>query len=257
MTLLNSEAQLEHNNEDCLTKAEEILGITFVTKDLLIEALTHSSATSEDSLGNGRLTFVGCEMMRLVGTEHIWREARNPKSVLHEMPIRVLTEINSKVLSREHLGEVAKRIGINEVIILGKGMEQFRSKLSVKQLADILRAVVGAILIDQGQPVAWGQTREWLLQDFDQNLETNANSPTHGKIAIERVIQIARQRYGKGDFSYQEINQRERIMQDHRSIVMGAYFNGKLLGVGKGKTKKIAKQRSIVNAHLHQEKWPE
>jgi len=122
---------------------------------LLTWALTHRSLayeTNPESLpdpaaDNEQLEFVGDAVLGLAVAESLFR--RFPGSREGE-----LTRLRSSLVSRRHLGEVAARIDLGSLLLLGRGEEQSGGRRKPALLANALEAVIAALYLDGGLDVA-------------------------------------------------------------------------------------------------------
>jgi ribonuclease III len=122
---------------------------------LLTWALTHRSLayeTDPESLpdpasDNEQLEFVGDAVLGLAVAESLFR--RFPNSREGE-----LTRLRSSLVSRRHLGEVAARIDLGSLLLLGRGEEQSGGRRKPALLANALEAVIAALYLDGGLAVA-------------------------------------------------------------------------------------------------------
>lgn len=122
-------------------QAEAVLGHTFGDPSLLDMALTHASTTENGLNSNERLEFLGDAVLGMVVCERIYR--RYP--LLREGD---MTKIKSVVVSRETCANIARRIGLEPLLILGKGM--MGAELPASLSACAFESVIGALFLDAG-----------------------------------------------------------------------------------------------------------
>ena len=137
-------------DKDDFEKICEILQYKFKNKKLLLQALTRPSALVEKRQSREiedfqRLEFIGDKVLNLV-ISHIlielypsWREGR-------------LTQETSKyVNNRGPLAAVARRLGLGDFLIMGRG-EEFNNhaRENDKVLSDAMEALLGALWLDSG-----------------------------------------------------------------------------------------------------------
>lgn len=147
-----------------LSRLEERLGYRFVNRALLVTALTHASIADRRVVSNERLEFLGDAVLGLVSCEHLFRWL--PERLEGE-----LTKIKSHVVSRQTCAEIARELGLDECILLGKGMGP-RSSLPSSVSAAVLEAVVGAIYLDGGLEAARGLLLRVLTPRVEQASRT-------------------------------------------------------------------------------------
>jgi ribonuclease III len=143
------------------------LGVT-VDPELLSRALTHRSFSYEHGgvPHNERLEFLGDAVLGLVVTDRLYRS--HP-----DLTEGRLARLRSSVVNMHALAEVARGIGpdgLGAYVRLGRGeaVTGGRDKHSI--LADTLEAVIGAVYVHNGLPVA----RALIHRLFDPALERAA-----------------------------------------------------------------------------------
>lgn len=137
------------------TAMSSLFGYRFHQPSLLIWALTHRSLayetnpeTSPDpAADNEQLEFVGDAVLGLAVAESLFR--RFPRSREGE-----LTRLRASLVSRRHLGEVAARIRLGDMLRLGRGEEQSGGRQKPALLANALEAVIAALYLDGGLDAA-------------------------------------------------------------------------------------------------------
>src|ERR1700722_10825807 len=132
-----------------------LLDHVFRRPELLTWALTHRSLayeTNPESLpdpaaDNEQLEFVGDAVLGLAVAEALFR--RFPGSREGE-----LTRLRASLVSRRHLGEVAARIDLGSLLLLGRGEEQSGGRKKPALLANAIEAVIAALYLDGGLDAA-------------------------------------------------------------------------------------------------------
>ncbi len=123
------------------------LGIRFRDPVLARQALTHKSWTNEhrdSGLGdNERLEFLGDAVLDLAISERLM--ARFP-----EAPEGVLSKLRAAMVDEESLSAVARRIGLGELLYLGRGEEASGGREKPSLLADAFEAVIAAVYLHGG-----------------------------------------------------------------------------------------------------------
>jgi ribonuclease-3 len=125
---------------------ESILGYRFKDELLFERAITHASVSESRLHSNERLEFLGDSVLGLVTCELIFRHF--PNFLEGEM-----TKIKSAVVSRQTCSEIAKRLGLESLLVLGKGMQK-GVELPQSLGAAALEAVIGAVFLDGGYEAA-------------------------------------------------------------------------------------------------------
>ena len=137
----------------------------FQRPDLLTWALTHRSLayeTNPDTLpdpaaDNEQLEFVGDAVLGLAVAEALFR--RFPASREGE-----LTRLRASLVSRRHLGEVAARIDLGSLLLLGRGEEQSGGRKKTALLANALEAVIAALYLDGGLDAARAFIEKYIIE---------------------------------------------------------------------------------------------
>ena len=228
----------EHENispEDLqrLELCEERIGYRFQNPARLLEALTHSSIKTFDQPCNERMEFLGDSVLGLVITEFLF-------NFFGDLTEGDLTQIKSVVVSTNTLAEESRRLELDSVYQVGKGVTS-KKTLPVSLLANVFEAVVAAIYLDSGIESA----REFCLRNlYHQILAVNQNRhPLNYKSLLQQCLQKTE---GKTP-TYRVINESG---PDHSKVfTVVALVGKKKLGEGQGKNKKEAEQ-SAAEASL-------
>ena len=132
--------------EDILARCERRLGYSFNDKALLKSALTHASGAEHRLASNERLEFLGDAILGFVVCEQLFRQF--PQYLEGD-----LTKIKSVVVSRQTCAKVSEALGLQEFLILGKGMTTHPT-IPPSLLADVFESLVAAIYLDGGDKAA-------------------------------------------------------------------------------------------------------
>ena len=119
---------------------EQIIDYKFTDKNLLVKAFTHSSAVDNRLLSNERLEFLGDAVLALVICQALFERF---SSYLEGD----LTKVKSMLVSRGTCARIAKQLGLQKFLKVGKGMTSSRA-LSGSLAAGVLETVIAAIYID-------------------------------------------------------------------------------------------------------------
>lgn len=133
-----------------LAPLEHALGHAFRQPALLVTALTHSSYANERGEAvkhNERLEFLGDAVLELCVSETLF--ARFPQA-----PEGELTLLRSQLVNESSLAEAARRLSLNEHVLLGKGEEHQGGRERASLLSDVFEAVLGALFLDGGYDAA-------------------------------------------------------------------------------------------------------
>lgn len=138
--ILNSRSSKGGNFFNILT---QILGFKPKSITHYKKAFTHRSLNRKDELGNAinfeRMEFLGDAMLSAVVASHLFKAVPGGNE-------GYLTKMRSKVVSRKHLNELGKDLGLLEHIQTNIAKEQF----GVNIHGNLFEALVGAIYLDRG-----------------------------------------------------------------------------------------------------------
>jgi len=155
-------------DEQTLEQIEQIIGYRFSNRNLLSKALTHSSAVDNRLLSNERLEFLGDAILAVVICQTLFE--RFPGYSEGD-----LTKIKSMLVSRTTCARLAKLLGLQKFLKVGKGMVSSRA-LSGSLSAGLLEAVIAAIYIESGFEAA----RSFLLRTFGPLIKQANAEQSHG-----------------------------------------------------------------------------
>jgi ribonuclease-3 len=204
----------------------EALGVEIEKIDVFRAALTHGSCLNECSTGthgsgqleaNERLEFLGDAVLGLIMAHHLY--ARLPGH--HEGQ---LSKAKAHLVSAEILARHARRLGLGELLLLGRGEELTGGRTRDSILANTMEAVIGAWFLTEGLAKVqqfvldlWAEDFEQeilkpgdtdyksLLQELSQKVKQelpvytveNIHGPDHNRM-YEISVSLAGQEYGRG-----------------------------------------------------------
>jgi len=188
------------SRENDIVALEESLGHHFQRRELLQQALTHSSQAREvealgaaggGSLGssafhgdNEILEFLGDAVLGLVTTEVLFH--RYP-----EFQEGHLSKLRAHLVGQRHLLRVAEQLEIGHYMRLGRGEEKSGGRNKASLLVDALEAILAALYLDGG----WTVARDFIVRAIVEpelthmNLETSAIPVMDFKSALQEALQ--------------------------------------------------------------------
>lgn len=213
---------------------ENNIGYIFKNKDLLMNALTHTSFANEHKSkkmkDNERLEFLGDAVLEMVSSEFLYIS-------MDEMPEGDMTKLRASLVCEPTLAMDARQIGLDEFIYLGKGEEATGGRKRDSIVSDAFEALIGAIFLDGGIDMAKNFILQFALNDIE-NKRLFHDSKT---ILQERINMVK-----LGNLSYEII---EESGPDHnKSYKAVAKLDESVIGKGIGHTKKAAEQQAAYNA---------
>ncbi|MEJ6579489.1 MAG: ribonuclease III [Akkermansiaceae bacterium] len=215
---------------------EERLGYQFNDKELLTQALSHPSLSSEirpAPLDNQRLEFLGDAVLELAITDYLFHHFPDLKEGL-------LTKLRASVVSKPALAKAARRIKLGEALFLSNGEEGSGGRLRASNLADALESLFGAVYLDENMTRA-GQL---VLQLLGPELELLDPETNHGNSKGE--LQETLQQISPQAPVY-EI-QKEDGPAHARTFVSTVSWQGQTLGKGQGPSKKASEITAAAEA---------
>lgn len=222
-----------------LEKLETALHYQFADRQLLLQALTHKSFSNEqneDALHNERLEFLGDAVLELAISERVFRH-------YPDIPEGGLTRIRAEVVSEKGLSIIARSLDLGEGLRLGKGEQKSGGRDKSSLLADALEALLGAIYYEGGFAAACRTVGHIFADVIQQSAQSRYG--TDYKTRLQERLQAIHGRLPE----YQLV----RVSgPDHaRFFSMEVRFDGKLLGSGRGPSKKRAEQQAAACALDH------
>ncbi len=135
-----------NQNQDKTLLLQDKIKYHFSSPDLLLNSLTHSSYANEIDTSithNERLEFLGDAVLELCISEEMflrYPEAREGR----------LTSLRAKLVNESTLAMLARKIELQDFLLLGKGEENQGGRERDTILCDSLESLFGAIFLDGG-----------------------------------------------------------------------------------------------------------
>ena len=218
------------------TEFENKIGYTFKNKELLHEALSHSSYANENKHhgrhSNERLEFLGDSVLSIVVSEHLFTHFKH-------LPEGELTKIRASLVCEKALFEFSKKIDLGQHLLLGKGEENSGGRERPSIVSDAFEAVIAAIFLDGGMEAAEKYVLSFIPKDLDAN---SAKSLQDYKTMLQEIIQ-------RNPEERVEYVLADQIGPDHdRKFVVNVCLNSNVIGTGEGHSKKQAEQAAAKEA---------
>jgi ribonuclease III len=215
-----------------LTRCEERIGYTFQNKEILRSALTHASGAQHRLASNERLEFLGDAILGLVVCEILFRQY--PEYLEGD-----LTKIKSVVVSRQTCAKISRELGLEEFLILGKGMTT-HPHVPRSLMSDVFESLVAAIYLDGGDPAA----RVFIHRYLQPEIALVAGGE-HGGNYKSLLQQLAQREYGTTP-TYTLLDEKG---PDHsKCFKIAAQIGHNRYPPAWGRNKKEAEQRAARNA---------
>ena len=225
-----------HESDDAqfsrLERCERRIGYVFKDKELLREALTHASSAEHRLASNERLEFLGDAILGAVVCELLF--VRYPEYLEGD-----LTKIKSAVVSRQSCAKISEALGLQEFLIVGKGVAASQS-IPASLLADVFESLIAAIHLDGGIEPA----QRFIEGVMGPEIELAATGELGGN--FKSLLQQLAQREFASTPSYELLDEKG---PDHRKCFkVAAQVRGVRYQAAWGRNKKEAEQRAACNA---------
>lgn len=222
-------------NQEKLKELERKIGYQFKKKELLKQALTHSSFSNEQKINKfanyERLEFLGDAVLELLSSRFFFDN-------YPEMSEGEMTRRRSSMVCEPALAFCARDISLGEYILLGKGEEATGGRKRDSIISDVMEAVLGAIYLDGGLSEADKFVKKYILSDLE-NKQLFFDSKT--------ILQEKVQKAGK-ELSYVLLS--ETGPEHDKIFTVEAVIDGKTAGTGQGRNKKSAEQQAAYQVLL-------
>ena len=217
---------------DNFTRCERRIGYIFRDRSFLLAALTHASGAQHRLASNERLEFLGDAILGLCICEQLY----------HQFPQYLegdLTKVKSIVVSRQTCAKVSEALGLQEFLIVGKGMSTHPT-VPPSVLADVFESLVAAIYLDGGDAAA----RQFINSYLGPEVELAAAGDL-GVNYKSLLQQLAQREFGSTPI-YHLVDERG---PDHSKVFkISAAVGGTRYQAAWGRNKKEAEQRAACNA---------
>lgn len=245
-------------SETRLEELEKALGHVFRQRRFLVRALTHRSLAHEQMVkeqggqeaaaaqprDNERLEFLGDAVLGLVVAEALF--GQHPE--WHEGE---LTRVRARLVSRQHMGQVAEAVELGRYLRLSKGEDRSGLRKKSTVLSNGMEAVIGALYLDGGLETVKGFVRRQVMGEEAEELAEQVRSGAalgNFKSALQERLQAE----GSGTPVYRV---KSESGPDHRKkflveVRLKGDDNGpgRALARGMGGTKKKAEQDAARRA---------
>ncbi|WP_231742227.1 ribonuclease III [Stieleria varia] len=215
-----------------LEKCQELIDYRFQDLSLLLSALTHASGATHRLASNERLEFLGDAVLGLTVCHWLFEE-------YPEYSEGDLTKIKSAVVSRRACGKIAWQIGLDQCLIVGRGVTRNRS-FPRSLVSDVFESIVAAMFLDGGPDVVRERLKRWLGEEVRMAVQSQGSG--NYKSALQQRAQ-------------RELNctpvyrlKRESGPDHHKAFLISAVVNDEEYAPAWGENKKEAEQKAAANA---------
>ena len=226
---------------------EKRIGHAFVDRQLLREALTHSTFAhemkqkrKEPYVCNERLEFLGDAVLSLLVGDYLYRAY--PGAAEGE-----LTNYRKYLVCREALASYSEKLSLGRYLYLGRGEEKLGGRMSPSILENAFEALTAAVYLDEENEGRDGRIAvgSYFLPLAKERLESYGRIETiqDYKTLLQEIVQRAKE----DTLTYRTVSESG---PDHRKVFsVEALLNGSIvIGRGSGKTKREAEQIAAKQA---------
>ena len=216
---------------------EEQLGWHFKDIALLDNALTHRSFVNENVAlacrDNERLEFLGDAVLELTISDMLIRKFPDHAE-------GQLSKLRASVVNEQSLAELARRFGIGEHLLLGKGEEGSGGRMKSSLLANAFESVIAAMYLDGG----FDRTDVFISRLFEPLIEEGELSTVYRdyKTAVQEMSQVL----------FREMPRYMMISEtgpDHdKRFETSLMIGERVIATGRGRSKKEAEQQAAKMA---------
>lgn len=211
------------------------IGYKFKDEKLLELALTHISLANDRHLeSNQRLEFLGDSVLSQIIATEIYR-------LYPQYDEGDLTKIRAALVCEKSLAEIAGELNLGKGIRFGRSEARSDGEHKASILADTFEAVLGAIYLDSDDRTA----REWTLRVFGDRIK---NIQVESDRNYKSELQIYFQKRDKNT-EVVRYTLKDKTGPDHNPRFKAeAVYQGKVIGRGDGKSRKLAEQNAAKDA---------
>lgn len=222
--------------EENFKTLERIIGSPPGNKQIYLEALIHRSYLEENdqlNSSNERLEFLGDSVLNLAIGEYLFKNFPNEEEGF-------LTKVRAKLVNRNALSNTAEQLNLSDLLILSNNVPKSVAQSSKSMLSDALEALIGALYLDKG------------LESCKKFIQKNILEPSlkNGEYLVDENYKSQLLEYAQAnklDVPVYQIISEEGPHHD-KTFTAEVILEGKVLGNGKGKSKKEAEQNAAREA---------
>lgn len=219
-----------------LCELEEKIGYHYRNQKLLRQAMTHTSFVNEQKINKldsyERIEFLGDAVLEMISSEYFYH-------TYPQMPEGNLTKLRASSVCEQALAITARQLGLGSYMLFGKGEEMTGGRDRDSIIADGVEAIIGSIYLDGGFEPAKAFILRFVLNDLEsKQLFYDAKS----------ILQEMVQNQKLGELVYELIGEDGPDHDKH--FRTQALIDGRVVGLGEGRSKKLAEQNAAYEALL-------
>ena len=203
--------------------------IKSIDKELLTEALTHSSYSNEHKNTNNyeRLEFLGDAILEAITSDYFYRNTNYKEGNM--------TKKRASFVCEQALAYYAKELGIPEHILVGNGQI---GNVNDTIIADVFESILGAIYLTHG----YYKAKEYIDSIIVPYIEKDFVFFGDYKTLLQEYVQTDKK-------SLEYVLIKEYGESHNKTFEYEVRINGIVYGKGIGKSKKEAEQNAAFDAY--------
>jgi len=213
-----------------------VTGVYPVNIKLYHQAFMHNSAVlhkNTERFSNERLEFLGDAVIDLVVAEFVFKKFPGKGE-------GYLTEMRSKIVSREQLSHIARKLGIEKFLTLNESLRNAKSANLYGIAGNALEAFTGAIYLDHGYVIARKFVIHKLIRPHIDLENLDSIHENYKSILIQ---------WGQKNKKMVDFRLIEEISDKYNKLFkMGVFIDNQLLLDALHQTKKKAEQSAAEKA---------
>ena len=219
-----------------LNELEQSIGYHFQDRQLLIQALTHSSylnecrGNREQQTDNERLEFFGDAIIEFIVSDYLYQNRS-------DTPEGDMTKLRASMVCEPSLAFCSETIHLGDYLFMGRGEEASGGRKRASITSDAFEALTASIYLDGGQEAARNFIRVHLLDTLKPSMLFFDT-----KTRLQEIVQKS----GNARLSYELLS--EEGPSHNKQFVTAVYLDGKEIGRGTGHSKKASQQAAAGNA---------
>lgn len=212
-----------------LKKLEQRIDYQFKKSELLVEALTHRSASSKN---NERLEFLGDSILNFVIAADLFERYSGSSE-------GDLSRLRASLVNKDGLYTVSMNLKLGDYLILGSGELKSGGYRRNSILADTVEAIIGAVYLDSD----FEHCRQLILRFYNELLENipDADSLKDPKTRLQELLQSRKfklPKYTVTEVTGQAHNQKFKVQCEIEEL--------ELLGEGSSTSRRKAEQQAAA-----------
>ena len=228
-------------DQSAWARLEQDLNYTFDNRDLLLQALTHSTYAYEHRdqqlTNNERLEFLGDAVLDLAISDALFRaDGKHDEGFM--------TKTRSLLVCENSLADLARSLNIGRLLLLGRGETATGGRDKPSNLSNAMEAILGAIYLDGGFSSACQVISALYAPSLKKAL---AGQIVHDyKSRLLEMVQATR-----GGSSVRFVILAEDGPVHARTFTAGVCLDDQVVAQGQGSSKKEAEQQAAEKAIEH------